>query len=113
MLDVLSGPAGNASSLNHYLTPAGDRIAYIARGVANLVSHEIGHTVGSWHTESGNALATLMDNDSSFSDPGPDGIGGTADDPAPQTFGVDRFSTVEGLSGTENSLVRTAFGLSH
>ncbi|WP_160161525.1 pre-peptidase C-terminal domain-containing protein [Embleya hyalina] len=113
MLDVLSGSADNTSSLNHYMTPQSNRIAYISRVIANLVSHEIGHSVGNWHTTSDDGVFGLMDHDKSFMDPGPDGIGGTFDDPAPQHFGVDTFSPADGLSGTEDTLTRTAFGLSH
>jgi hypothetical protein len=43
--------------------------------------------------------------------PGPDSIGGTADD-RDVDFGVNRLNPNEGFSGWENTLVRTAFALS-
>ena len=42
---------------------------------------------------------------------GPDGVGGTADD-VDVDFGDDVFVPNEGLTGIEETLVRTAFGLS-
>jgi hypothetical protein len=42
---------------------------------------------------------------------GPDGIGGTADD-TDNDLGSDVFRPSEGFTGTEDTLNRTAFGIS-
>lgn len=111
LLDVLSGPKADPSSLNHFMNPSSDRVSFISTVVSNLISHEVGHALGNWHVEK-NEVATLMDNDSTFLSVGPDGIGGTVDDDEPQTFGTDVFSGADGLTGTEDSLTRSSFGLS-
>ena len=43
--------------------------------------------------------------------PGPDKVGGTADD-MDVDYGVNRLNPFEGFQGLEDTLVRTAFGLS-
>ncbi|MDX3054328.1 PPC domain-containing protein [Streptomyces sp. NE06-03E] len=111
MLDLLSGPAEDSISLNHYLTPSSDRITFISTVVANLVSHELGHALGNWHTAA-DGTSTLMDNDDTFLSMGADGVGGTADDDAPQTFGTDTFTDADGLTGMQDAAVRTAYALS-
>jgi hypothetical protein len=60
------------------------------------------------------AQANLMDQGGNFPllyGVGPDGVGGTADDPDVD-FGNDTFNPFEGFTGTEETLIRTAFGLS-
>lgn len=80
--DFLSQPAGPSVSLNTYLTPASDRVAFVGRAIGNVVSHEIGHYVGSWHTDN-------TDND----------------------LTVDVFRPLEEFTGTEDTVNRTGFGL--
>jgi hypothetical protein len=113
--DFLSQPAGPAVSINTYLTSASDRIAFIGRAIGNVVAHEIGHYVGSWHTDNTNTTTNLMDaggaNIANFFGVGPDGVGGTADD-TDTDLTVDVFRPLEGFTGLEDSLNRTAFGLS-
>jgi hypothetical protein len=43
--------------------------------------------------------------------PGPDGVGGTADD-TDTDFGRNRLNPFEGFAGVEDTLNRTAWGLS-
>jgi hypothetical protein len=112
LLDLLSGPKSDTISLNHYMNASSDRIAFVSTVVANLVSHEIGHALGNWHTAT-DGTSTLMDNDSTFLSIGPDGIGGTSDDDAPQSFGVNSFSDADGLTGLEDTANRSAWALSH
>lgn len=114
LLDLVSLPPGPAVSLNTYLTPASNRIEFIGRALGNVISHEIGHYLGSWHTDPANALVNLMDaggvNIPGFFGVGPDGIGGTADDPD-NDLTSDTYRPSEGFTGTEDSLNRTAFAL--
>jgi hypothetical protein len=113
--DFLAQPAGPAVSINSYLTPQSDRIAFIGRAIGNVVAHEIGHFLGSWHTDNTNTKVNLMDaggaNIANFFGVGPDGVGGTADD-TDTDLTSDAYRPLEGFTGTEDSLNRTAFGLS-
>ncbi|HEV8562109.1 MAG TPA: hypothetical protein VGR06_37805 [Actinophytocola sp.] len=115
LLDLVSQPAGPAVSLNTYLAPQSNRIEFIGRALGNVISHEIGHYLGSWHTDPANALVSLMDdggtNIPGFFGVGPDGIGGTADD-TDNDLTSDTYRPSEGFTGTEDTLNRTAFGLS-
>lgn len=114
LLDVLSDPAGDPASLNTYLTPASDRIAFVGQAVGNVVAHEAGHFFGNFHTDNLDEQANLMDAGGTGFDTlfgvGPDGIGGTADDPDVD-FGDGAFLPAEGFVGTEDTLGRIAFGL--
>lgn len=112
LLDLLSDPAQDSASLNHYLTPNSDRVAFVGRAIGDIASHEAGHFLGSWHTDPENATHDLMDSGDlpgayGF---GPDGVGGTADDTRP-TFDQDVYAPAEGSSGLENTRARTATGL--
>ena len=112
--DVLSDPAGDPASLNTYLTPQSDRVAFVSQAVGNVTAHEAGHFFGDWHTDNSDEHPNLMDSGGANFDVlfgvGPDGIGGTADD-ADVDFGEDRFSPAEGFIGTEDTLGRIVFGL--
>ncbi|GAA4708222.1 PPC domain-containing protein [Phytohabitans rumicis] len=113
LLDVLSDPAGDDASLNTYLTSASNRIAFIGQAVGNVVSHEAGHFFGNWHVDQFNDIANLMDQGGNFPflyGVGPDGVGGTADDPDVD-FGEDEFNPNEGFTGTEDTLSRVVFGV--
>lgn len=114
MQDLLSQPAGPAVSLNTYLAPRSDKIAFVGRAIGNVVAHEIGHYLGSWHTDNLNDLVNLMDAGGAgiagFFGVGPDGVGGTADD-TDNDLTTDTFRPLEGFTGTEDSLNRTAFAI--
>ncbi|WP_028934707.1 hypothetical protein [Pseudonocardia spinosispora] len=112
LLDLLSGPAEDSASLNHYIGPNSDKIAFIAKAVGDIASHEAGHFLGSWHTDPENGTHDLMDSGDlpGAYGYGPDGIGGTADDTRP-VFGQDVYAPSEGSQGLENTRARTATGL--
>ena len=118
LLDVLSGdPADwDEATLNSYLTEDSDRLAFVAQGVGNVTSHEIGHMLGNWHTENTDDTANLMDAGGEgfgrLFGVGPDGIGGTADD-EDVDFVTDTFFTWEGFLGEEDTQARSTFAMSN
>jgi hypothetical protein len=113
LLDVLSNPSG-AASLNTYLTPASDRLAFVAQALSNVTAHEGGHFFGDFHTDNTSATVNLMDsggaNFQNLFGVGPDNVGGTADD-RDVDFGDDVFSAAEGFAGIEDTLGRIVFGI--
>ena len=115
LLDVLSAPSGDsAASLNTYLTPASDRMAFVGQALSNVIAHEAGHFFGDFHTDNTDAQPNLMDAGgtgfATLFGVGPDGVGGTADD-IDVDFGEDAFFPAEGFVGTENTLGRIVFGV--
>ena len=113
LLDLLSGPPRDDFSINHYLEPQSDRVRFVGQVLGNLVSHEAGHYLGNWHVDQFDGRPNLMDqggNARAIFGPGPDGVGGTADD-RDVDFGVNRLNPFEGFQGLEDTLNRTAFGL--
>ncbi|MFD9698628.1 hypothetical protein [Lentzea sp. NPDC059081] len=114
LLDRLSGPAGTSVSLNTYLAPQSDKIAFLGRALGNVAAHELGHLSGSWHQHQFNAHDTLMDqggNARAMFAVGADGIGGTADD-TDMDFGEDEYVPNEGFTGVEDTATRTKWGYS-
>ena len=110
LLDVLSGSVADyeEATLNYYLRPRSNRVAFVSQAVANVISHEIGHYIGNFHTENTNRIHNLMDaGGANFGENlygvGPDGIGGTADD-EDIDFRLDRYDLFEGFTGRENTL---------
>jgi hypothetical protein len=112
LLDTLAADASEPTSLNHFIAPGSDRVAFVGRAIGNIASHEAGHFLGSWHTDPRNGTHDLMDSGdlAGAYGYGPDDIGGTADDIRP-TFGQDVFAPDEGSIGLENTRARTAVGL--
>jgi hypothetical protein len=111
LLDEISRPAGPAWSLNTYLGPDSDKIAFLGHAVGNVTSHEAGHMSGSWHTNLTNDVAGIMDpggNPAAMYAVGPDGRGGTADDPDLDLV-EDEISPAEGFTGIEDTLNRSAW----
>jgi hypothetical protein len=87
-------------------------VKFVGTALGNIVSHEAGHFVGSWHVDQFNDVLNLMDQGGNFPllyAVGPDGIGGTADDPDVD-FGGDLFNPNEGFTGIENTAFRTLWG---
>lgn len=113
LLDVLSLPKGDPASLNTYLAPSSNRLKFVAQGVGNVVSHEIGHLVGAFHTDNENDVACLIDAGGTGFDRlfgvGADGIGGTADD-VDVDFAEDTHIPREGFVGIEDSLNIVTWG---
>jgi hypothetical protein len=107
LLDEVSLPKGADDSFNTYLRPQSNRVSFIGRGLGNLAAHEIGHMIGSFHTDSLDKQVNLMDSGGSHFDKffgvGPDHIGGTADD-TDVDFGKDQLEPEEGFLGVENTL---------
>ena len=123
LLDVLSLPGSPAdpdsdiASLNTYIGPKTDRVKFVGQAVGNVASHEAGHLLGNFHTDSTNEQPSIMDAGGfeqaypNLYGVGPDGIGGTADD-ADTDFVVDTFDLFEGFTGRENTLARTTWAVS-
>ena len=114
LLDLLSAPAPDPNSLNTYLAPGGDKIGFIGRGLGNIISHEMGHFSGSWHTDQFDDTANLMDQGGNIAQMlgvGPDGLGGNADD-VDVDFTSDTFVPAENFTGLEDTLDTTAWAYS-
>ncbi|UXX96535.1 hypothetical protein N7U49_40995 [Streptomyces sp. AD2-2] len=114
LLDLLSAAAPNPNSLNTYLGPRSDKIGFIGRGLGNIITHEIGHYSGNWHTDQFDDTANLMDQGGNIAQMlgvGADGIGGTADD-VDVDFTTDSYTPQEPFTGFEDTLDTTAWGYS-
>lgn len=113
LLDVLSNPGGPSSSLNTFMNDSSDRVKFVSNAVGNVIAHEVGHTIGSYHTDNADDLPNMMDSGGSnfafnLYGVGPDEIGGTADDTNIR-FLTDTYAPVEGFTGEENTLNVTAW----
>ena len=116
LLDLLSDPASIEEapySINTYVTKASNKVKFVGTALGNVASHEAGHYLGNWHVDQFDDAANLMDQGGNFSvmfGVGPDGVGGTKDDPDVD-FGVDTLNPNEGFTGKENTKARTQWGL--
>jgi hypothetical protein len=118
LLDALSGSVEEwgEATFNNYITPASDKVRFVGTALGNIASHEAGHYLGSWHVHPFNDVLNLMDQGladqgGGFPHPygiGPDGVGGTADDPDVD-FGEDILN--EGFTGLEDTHNRTRWAL--
>ncbi|MFK3985650.1 hypothetical protein ACI2K4_35465 [Micromonospora sp. NPDC050397] len=114
LMDLPTAPAGPVNSLNTYLQPGGNKIAFLGQALGTAASHEAGHMFGNFHTDGTDAQFNVMDADLSTYNElfgvGKDGIGGTADD-VDVDFGEDAFRPAEGFTGIEDTMNRISFGL--
>lgn len=114
LLDILSAPEKSRfadASLNSYMTADSRKLQFIGRALGNVISHEAGHFVGSWHVDQFNPQANLMDQGGNFAKMfgvGPDRVGGTDDD-RDVDFGEDHLNPGEGFTGMEDTLNNTAW----
>ena len=120
LLDVMSEKvAGNdraVSSVNYYLRPGvGNRVALVGRAIGNVVSHEVGHYIGNFHTDNSNSVVSLMDAGGRgywrMYNTGPDWVLGTSDD-GDTDFTTDRFSLNEPFFGVEDTATVSAWAFS-
>jgi hypothetical protein len=115
LLDVVSGSVAEwgEATFNNYITPASDKVRFVGTALGNIASHEAGHYLGNWHVDQFNDVLNLMDQGGNFPllyGVGPDGVGGTADDPDVD-FGEDVLNPGEGFTGLENTHTRTRWAL--
>jgi hypothetical protein len=125
LLSDLSDPSpASGTSLNNVPLGGGATIIdLIGTAVGNMASHEVGHTLGNWHTDPDNALHCLMDSggastllgfQQNFFQVGADGVFGNADDNA-SDFVTDSYSAAEGVGAipsVESTTARTAYAMS-
>ncbi|GAB5401791.1 MAG: Ig-like domain-containing protein [Aureliella sp.] len=108
--------AANPSWIGSIPVAAGTPLleAYAA-AMANVASHELGHSFGAWHVEGSNANISIMDNvgptDTGILGVGADGVFGTDDD-IDIDFNADTYALAEGNIGTSDTAAIMAFGLS-
>jgi methionine-rich copper-binding protein CopC len=113
LLDLLSGPASDSRSLNHYtLDPTASIVDLIGVGVGNIAAHEAAHLFGNFHTSRLNTTPRLTDEGGNLNIyvglvGGVWGDGNEID----VDFGVDDYSVTEGFTGFENSMATIAYGL--
>ena len=70
LLDLLSDPAGLNGvpdpSLNAYMKSQSDKVRFVGTAIGNVVSHEAGHFLGSFHVDQFNTVLNLMDQGGNF-----------------------------------------------
>lgn len=119
LLDILSAPrAGDPSSfsLNDIPLARGTTIEdLVVTALGNIISHEVGHCLGNWHTDGFDNTQTLMDEGAGgiFSLIGMNPNGRFGDHLTIDVdFKTDAYSASESFFGNENTKNQTAWGLS-
>lgn len=115
LLDVVPGPSDDSESFNAYIAPSSDRVRFVGTALGNIASHEAGHYLGSFHVDQYNDVLNLMDQGGNFPllyGVGPDGVGGTADDPDVD-FAEDLLNPDEGFTGSRTRRRARAGRYSH
>jgi hypothetical protein len=114
LLDLLSAPLPDPNSINTYLAEnVENRIKFIAVALGNIIAHEAGHFIGNYHTDRSNEQANIMDEGGNLPNvigAGVDQLLGTSDD-VDVDFRLDDFTLSEGITGDEDTLNNSAFGL--
>ncbi len=115
LLDFLSTPATNPNSINQFPRASGFTIIdAVGRVVGNIVSHEIGHYLGLWHTDNTNNVPSIIDQGGDLGNiagVGSDGILGSADD-LDVGYIPDEYIANEAVAfGIEPNDFMTAFAL--
>ena len=101
LLDLLSNPAGDPDSANSLQqAPGYAQIDAVALAVGNVGAHELGHTLGNFHTDPTNQLNQIMDTGGMGIEyrvgAGQDMVLGTQDD-EDREFKPDAFDPFEGI----------------
>ena len=114
LLDLLSGPATEANSLNRVgLAPGSSKLDLIATAIGRIAAHEAGHLFGNFHTERDLGPPTIMDSGGRLDlllGLGEDGIYGSSDD-RPVRLGPDEYSRLEPFDGIEPTLNVLSHGI--
>jgi hypothetical protein len=122
--DLSDTNPANVLSLNNVLVSGGaTNIDLIGTAVGNMAAHEVGHTLGNWHTDPNNSLRCIMDSGGAstlsnfrqnYFEVGADGIFGNADDNESDFIADLYFATeyVGMFPSISDSTVRTAFAMS-
>jgi len=117
LLDLLSASAADPNSINAIpRDPSMSKTDLVGLVIGNIVSHEIGHTIGCWHTELFNASQdSIMDTGGNLlarAEVGNDLMAGTSDD-TNNMFLTDEYDFFEQVAfGLEPTDLRVSFALS-
>ncbi|MHC4976577.1 MAG: hypothetical protein ACYTF7_08220 [Planctomycetota bacterium] len=125
LLDELSDTKPiSGISLNNVPRAAGvSLIDLIGVAVGKIASHEVGHTLGNWHTDPNNSLTCVMDSGGAstllafrknYYEVGNDGTFGSFDDNTSE-FYPDAYFANEGVAASpsvESTTARTAYAMS-
>lgn len=112
LLDLLSGPSESTGSLNQFTLSGITKIDLVGLGVGNIASHEIGHFLGVWHTDSQNATHALVDGGGMLSNilGSEDDVIGDFDD-EDVDFLDDVYTAGSLFRGLEDQAARVAYAL--
>ncbi|MFE5337834.1 hypothetical protein ACFQ8E_18110 [Isoptericola sp. NPDC056573] len=110
MPELMSGD--HAASLDRFLTADSDRVQAVSQALGYTAAHEIGHFVGNFHTDDHDVGTSVMNTGNLLHmfAVGPDGVAGTADDDH-VAMRTARYDRLQGISGVEDTVSRTAVAL--